>query len=226
MKALILAAGEGRRMRPLTLTTPKPLLTIAGRPIIERALEALPSEVSEVVVVVKYLADQIKSYLGVEFKGRKVAFAEGSDQGTAHSFLAAREHFSARGRFLFLYGDELPNPQDIKNCLAHDLGVLVFEPRHPQANGIVSLNEDGTIGAVTEKPESVVAGSLAADGVMVLNGAIFNYRPQPHASGEYYFTSLLNQFVKDHQVVPVMSVGIISDITTPADLERVGKLVP
>ncbi|MEK9166111.1 MAG: sugar phosphate nucleotidyltransferase, partial [Patescibacteria group bacterium] len=59
MKAIILAAGEGRRMRPLTLTTPKPLLEIQGKAIIDYVFDALPEEVEEAVVVVKYLGEKI-----------------------------------------------------------------------------------------------------------------------------------------------------------------------
>ena len=211
-------------MRPLTLTTPKPLLAIKGQPIIEHIFESLPTEITEVVMVVKHLADQFKSYLGNEFKGKKINFVDGSEKkGTACSFLAA-EPFIGEERFLFVYGDELPNPEDVKNCLANDLSVLVFKPQKPKANGLVSLRPDGTILEIVEKPE-VVKSDLAADGVMVLNSEIFNYSPLPNTKGEYYFTSLLNQFVKDHKVWPVESPNFIGDISTPADLERVEKLI-
>src|SRR2546425_8633669 len=63
MDAIILAAGLGTRLRPHTLTTPKPLLPIRGRPILDWALGALPGDVDRVLVVVNYLADQIAAYL-------------------------------------------------------------------------------------------------------------------------------------------------------------------
>lgn len=217
-----MAAGEGQRMRPLTLTTPKPLLKIKGRPIIDYIFSALPEDIDEMVVVVKYLAGQIKNFLGAEYKGRGISFVEGSDKGNAYSFWAAKE-FIGEERFLFFYGDELPNPEDVKNCLAHDLSILVFKPQKPKANGLVSLKPDGTISEIIEKPEEVKS-ALAADGIMVLNSEIFNYPPQANDKGEYYFTSLLNQFVKNHKVWPVESRGFIGDITTPADLERVEKI--
>src|SRR5205085_6407972 len=67
MDAIILAAGLGTRLRPHTLYTPKPLLPVRGRPILDWALGALPRPVTRVVVVVHYLADQVESYL----KGQK-----------------------------------------------------------------------------------------------------------------------------------------------------------
>src|SRR5579871_5781299 len=63
MDAIILAAGLGTRLRPHTLTTPKPLLPVRGRPILDWALGALPAVVDRVVVVVHYLADQVAAYL-------------------------------------------------------------------------------------------------------------------------------------------------------------------
>ena len=90
MKAIILAAGKGERMKPLTLTTPKPLLKIKDKPVIEYVIEALPPEVDEVIVVIRHLGEKIRQYLGSEFKGRKIFFAEGSDKGSAYSFLATK----------------------------------------------------------------------------------------------------------------------------------------
>jgi bifunctional UDP-N-acetylglucosamine pyrophosphorylase/glucosamine-1-phosphate N-acetyltransferase len=224
MKAVILAAGEGQRMRPLTLTTPKPLLKINGRAILEYVFDALPPEIDEAIVVVKYLGEQIRKFLGSEFHGRKIFFAEGSDKGTAYSFLAAKPFFKNQERFLFLYGDELPNPQDVKNCLKKEFGVVMFRSERPQANGIAALRADGTIEEIIEKlvnPKS----NLAADGIMVLNARAFDYQPQANAKGEYYFTSIVNQFVKDFPVWPVETAGFIGDISAPEDLVRVEKLL-
>ncbi len=76
MDAVILAAGLGTRLRPHTLQTPKPLLPVQGRPILDWALAALPSAVDRVVVVVHYLADQVQSYLNLEAPAMLCACAE------------------------------------------------------------------------------------------------------------------------------------------------------
>ena len=67
MKAVIFAAGEGKRMQPLTLEKPKPLLEVLGKPLIQRTFEAMPDTVDEVVVVVGYKKEQIQDFLGAEF---------------------------------------------------------------------------------------------------------------------------------------------------------------
>ena len=108
MQVVILAAGEGVRMRPLTLTTPKPLLKVSGKVLLDYIFETLPPEVTEAVIVVKYLGEQIKAYCGESFHGRTIHYADGSDLGTAYSFLAAKPYVT-EDRFLFLYGDEFPD---------------------------------------------------------------------------------------------------------------------
>ncbi len=224
MKVIILAAGKGERMKTLTANTPKPLLKVNNKPVIEYVIDALPLEVDEVIVVVKYLGDQIRQFLGSEFNGKKIIFAEGSDQGNAYSFLAAKPFIKAGERFLFVYGDELPKKEDFKNCLKEELSVATFESHNPRAHGMVTLRLDGTIEEVIEKPETPKS-NIAVDGIMVLNSDIFNYSPLSNQKGEYYFTSLLHQFVKDHKVYPVKIQNFIGDITNPSDLERVEKLI-
>src|SRR5437870_4825580 len=66
MDAIILAAGFGTRLRPHTLHTPKPLLPVAGRPLLDWTLAALPGIVDRVIVVVHYLAEQLEAYLGAQ----------------------------------------------------------------------------------------------------------------------------------------------------------------
>ncbi len=74
MQAVILAAGEGVRMRPLTLTKPKPLLEVLGKPLIRYATEGLPKEVTELIIVLGYRGEQIKAYCGTSFCGRTVTY--------------------------------------------------------------------------------------------------------------------------------------------------------
>lgn len=223
MQAVILAAGEGIRMRPLTLTTPKPLLKVVGKTLLDYIFEALPVEISEVVIVTKYLGEQIRSYCGQVFHGRPIRYADGSDLGTAFSFLAAKP-FITSGRFLFLYGDEFPDQDDIKACLEYPASILCWEMPDPWNHGVAMLREDGTISEIVEKPERPTT-NLIADGVMVLNEKIFSYQPEKKSNGEYYFTSMVNRFVHNERVMAVKSQQKIGGITTPADINRVEKLL-
>lgn len=210
-------------MRPLTENTPKPLLSVAGKPILDHIFAALPDEIDEVIIVVHYLGDKIKQYCGDNFHGRKIVYAEGSPSGTAYSFLAAKEYLG-NGRFLFIYGDEMPSSNDIKNCLAYPASIVCWEVGDPQNHGVVTLHDDGAITEIIEKPY-LPKTNIIADGVMVLDEAIFDSSPQDATKGEFYFTDMLNQYVRNHKVMAVMSERAIGGISTPEDIKRVEKLL-
>ena len=222
MKAVILAAGEGKRMRPLTLTTPKPLLPVNGKPIIEYILESFPPEIEEIIIVVNYLGEQIKKHLGKKNHGKKITYVSGSLKGSACSLLATKKYLKNE-RFLVVQGDEIPNPTDMVNCLTRELSCLTFESRNPQANGIGFLRKDGSLKKIIEKPKTSTS-TLGIDGVMVIHTDIFNYIPV-RTRGEYYFSTLMSLFVRDHKVFPVPTQGLIGDLTTPNDLVRVGNIL-
>jgi NDP-sugar pyrophosphorylase family protein len=150
MKAVILCAGRGKRMMPLTKKTPKPLLTVNGKPIIDYILESLPYWTDEIIIVVKYKGEQIKKHVGSEFQGTKVRYVTGSKSGNAYSFLKTRR-FLKNERFLVIYGDEIPNMWNVIKCAIKIFSVLTFKSK----------------------------GRQVMDGVMVLDTDIFNYTPLP-----------------------------------------------
>jgi len=76
MQAIILAAGKGTRLRPLTHKIPKTLVSVAGKPILEHTLQALPPQIKEVVLVVGYKGDHIKRHLGDTHAGRKIIYVQ------------------------------------------------------------------------------------------------------------------------------------------------------
>src|SRR5438270_8290009 len=107
MDAIILAAGLGTRLRPHTLTTPKPLLPVRGRPILDWTLGALPAAVDRVVVVVHYLAEQVEQYLREQRHFRDwVAVPQQQPRGTGDALRQCREQIKS-DRFLVLNGDDL-----------------------------------------------------------------------------------------------------------------------
>ena len=184
-KCIILAAGKGERMIPLTLKTPKPLLKIKGKAIIDYVLKSLPSEITEIIIVVDYFGEQIKEHVGSSYKGRTVRYAQGSDKGNAYSFFATRKYLNDED-FLFIYGDEMPNKTNVKECMAKGLSILTYM--------------SPTLG-------------WQDDGVMVLNTDIFNYFPLS-VKGELHFHSLVEKFVRDHVVSFVKAKNFIGEINT------------
>ncbi len=144
MKAVILTAGKGIRMKPLTLTTPKPLLKVNGKCLIDHVLDSLPKEIDEIIIVVDYFGNQIKSHVGTKSRGKKVKYVQGSDKGNAYSFLATRKYLKNE-RFLLIYGDEIPNLGNVERCLKENLSILTFKHRVDKLtryDGVMVLNTD------------------------------------------------------------------------------------
>lgn len=218
MKAIILAAGEGKRMLPLTLTLPKPLLIIGGKTVLDHIFEVFPKEIREAVIVVRYFGEKIKAYCGDVFHGRPIQYAEGSERGNAFSFLAAAPFVKADERVLVLYADEIPGAENIKKCLAHTYSWLCKETARPKAAGVVRFRADGTIEEVVEKSENPPS-QIAAIGLMVLPGEVFYYEPVKHPNGEYHLSSMLNPFLRKEKMYAVETVGGCS-LTSPEDIPK------
>src|ERR671929_91226 len=100
MDAIILAAGLGTRLRPFTLTTPKPLLPIQGRPILDWSLGALPPQIDRLVVVVHHLAEQVEDFLRRQDRfGIWTTVMQSEPQGTGDALRMCRDHIRS-DRFL------------------------------------------------------------------------------------------------------------------------------
>jgi bifunctional UDP-N-acetylglucosamine pyrophosphorylase/glucosamine-1-phosphate N-acetyltransferase len=153
MDAIILAAGLGTRLRPHTLTTPKPLLPVRGRPILDWTLAALPSEVERVVVVTHYLAEQVDAYLrGQSHQRNWVTVHQATPRGTGDAFRSCRGHVTADG-VLVLNGDDLYAASDLAALAAKPAGLLVHPVDEPRKFGIVVTRPDGTLERLVEKPD-------------------------------------------------------------------------
>ncbi len=203
MKAVILAAGVGKRMLPLTKDTPKPLLRIANRPILDYIFDSLSGEVETVILVVGYLEHKIRTYLGVRYQGKTIRYVRQDElSGTATALLLTKELFQKNERFLLIYGDELPTKEEIKNCLDKKYSWLCTKSPNPKQSGIAEIDTNGKIVHVIEKPENPKSDMCAA-GVMVIDASIFNYTPVQHANGDYYLTALMNEFAAQHDVYAV-----------------------
>jgi bifunctional UDP-N-acetylglucosamine pyrophosphorylase/glucosamine-1-phosphate N-acetyltransferase len=151
MEAIILAAGLGTRLRPHTLTTPKPLLPVQGRPILDWTLSALPPEVDRVVVVVNYLADQIRDFMATQ---RHVADWETVQQtqprGTGDALRSCRGKVGS-DRFLVLNGDDLYGAADLQRLAEVDAGLLVVSMENPTGVGVVIVDDQGRVTKLIEK---------------------------------------------------------------------------
>jgi mannose-1-phosphate guanylyltransferase/phosphomannomutase len=182
MKAVIMAGGEGTRLRPLTSNQPKPMLPLANRPMMEHVVALLRSHgFEEVVVTVAFMANAIRNYFGdgSEF-GVHMAYAtESTPLGTAGSILNAREQLDER--FLVISGDVLTDLDLTQTVRAHEesgaVGTIALKSvDDPLEFGIVITTADGAIDRFLEKPTwGQVFSDTINTGIYVLEPEIFDF---------------------------------------------------
>ncbi len=205
MDAIILAAGLGTRLRPHTLTTPKPLLPIRGRPILDWTLGALPREVDRVLVVVNYLAEQIEEYLGRQQHFREwVAVRQNQPRGTGDAVLSCRQHLRG-GRFLCMNGDDLFGARDLARLADCNAGVLVHDVDEPQKFGIAFRKPDGSLEKLVEKPQDLVGRQPANTGAYVFPGDVFDIPLTLSERGEYEITQYVTALAQKGRVEVIES---------------------
>lgn len=206
-------------MRHLTDEMPKPLLSVGGRTFLDHIFDALTDGIKEAIVVVGYQGNKIRNYLGNNYKGRAVHYVvQEKLDGTGCAVLLTRSFFAEGERFFIFYGDEIIGRSDVEKCLEYEYSWLCWEVERPEASGIVTFSPQGFITEVIEKPcepQSKMGGA----GLMLVNTDIFRYAPMKHETGEYYLTSTMNQFVKDHRVRAVIGSNRLS-FTSPEDIAR------
>ncbi len=223
MKLIILAAGEGQRMRPITLTTPKPLVVYRGKTALDHLFLSLPNEIDEVILVVKYLGEKIKEYCGNELYGRKITYVEGEKNGNALGFIKTRELIKEGERFAVSYADDVLTKKEIEDCLKYEFSWLCYFVPDPKNVGIATIDSTNQIIDVIEKPRNPTS-NLATNGFMIMNSDIFNYEPELHeVKNEYYFTDLMKKFAKDHKVFAVIGDEMHTQLTSPEDINRLNN---
>jgi len=213
MQCVIMAAGQGMRLRPYTEDRPKPLVAVAGRPIIAHIIDALPAMVDELVVVVKYRGDMLRAFLGNEYADRSVRIVEQrTPDGTGGALLAARGEL--RERFFVLPADDLHDPTGLLRLAQVPLGLLAVRSEHPERFGVLSLAQDGSLASIEEKPD-VPPTNLVSTSAMVLDTRVFNYIP-PHRD-ELRLTDMVTGLACDTPVGVVEHTGWCS-IGYPEDI--------
>jgi len=202
MKAVVMAGGEGSRLRPLTIRRPKPMVPIAGKPVMEHILQLLKRHgITEVVVTVQYLASNIEDYFGngAQFGMRITYSREDVPLGTAGSVKNAEEQLTEP--FLVISGDALTD-YDLTALIKYhndkkSLATLLLAHVHnPLEYGVIITNEDGHIAQFLEKPSwGEVFSDTINTGIYVLDPQIFTYfeRNKPFDFSQDLFPYMLRK---------------------------------
>lgn len=223
MKAFLLAAGFGTRLRPITETVPKCLVPVAGRPLLAYWMDLLEEHgVGEVLINLHFLPDPVRRF-AEEYSGPVVirTVMEPELLGSGGTLHANRDFVAGQEQFYILYADNLTTVD--LGALARfnrehpaPLTVGLFHSEHPQACGIAELGPEGTIVDFVEKPLEPKS-DLAAAGIYVGRQELFDYiRPdrKPYDFGGHVMPALVGRM--NGSIVE----GYLRDIGTLANLER------
>lgn len=171
MQAVILAAGEGRRLRPLTRSRPKALIPVGNTPVVDYVIEALKGcGIRDIVVVVGYRKEQVIRHLNSLGEGVEVVVQE-KPLGTAHALLQAKDHI--RDRFLVLPGDNFINSASISRIMGQKNAVLVKEHPYPSNFGVV-MTRKGYVTSIVEKPAQAPSFTIST-GIFSLDLDFFSF---------------------------------------------------
>lgn len=228
MRAFLLAAGIGSRLRPLTDTVPKCMVTIDGRPMLDIWLDALGrTGADEVLVNLHHFAGVVRDHLAMRAGPPAVRIAEEPDLlGSAGTLLAHRDWVAGEDMFLVCYADNLTD-FDLRTLVdahrSHDViaTLTAFHSGNPSAGGVLETDSDGTLTAFTEKP--------AAPASDLVNAGMYAFSPKvldeidgdPPRDIGYH---LLPHLTGRARVVPVE--GYFRDIGTVDAYRRAGEEWP
>jgi len=164
IQAIILAAGEGTRFRPLTKNRPKVMLPVANLPILEHVLNSVVAAgIRDITVVVGYKKEQVMTFLNTYPVPVQVVVQE-KQLGTAHALSMAKEYVHTKT--LVLAGDNYVDTESLRSILDKENAVLVAPHSSPADFGVIS-KDDGILTGIVEKPKDVEPGSLVSCGVYI-----------------------------------------------------------
>ncbi len=231
MHAVILAAGKGERMQPLTNAVPKPLLPIDGRPVLEHSLRMLEQcAVEDVVIVVGYMKEEIKTFVGTESFAMHINYVHQEQaKGSGDALKRAGELLDQA--VIVIASDTVFRTSEIREMIAlfqsSDLNALVGLRKLPleqlKRRSTVRIDQNGFIEQIIEKPqEGAILSSISAAPVFVFSPKIWVYLENlaPSKNGKYELATAIQSLIKNEGKVKGYFLSRSRDITRPIDVLR------
>jgi bifunctional UDP-N-acetylglucosamine pyrophosphorylase/glucosamine-1-phosphate N-acetyltransferase len=227
MKAVVLVAGKGTRMEPLTSDCPKVMLQVANKPILEHILNsAVEAGIDGFVFITGYLEDQIKAYFGDGSKwGVTIEYVPQKEQlGTANAIGCAKGH--VQGAFLVLNGDMLIGTEDLKALLSRKEEAVICgkEVENPSDFGVLEI-KDNRVVRIIEKPKDPPT-KLANAGIYLFRESIFDFidKTEPSVRKDFEITDSIQMLIDSEAAVGYSSLeGKWIDIGYPWDLLKANE---
>lgn len=183
MKAFLLAAGEGSRLRPLTNDIPKCLVPVGGRPLIEYWFDLFERYgIKEILINTSYLAEKVKDYVTKRKRNLNITLTyEEKLLGSGGTIKKNWDFVERQGQFFIFYADNLTNLNIERMFNFHhkkrkDFTLALFHVPNPHECGIVELDKNSDIISFVEKPQNP-ASDLAFAGIMISSGKLKDFFP-------------------------------------------------
>ena len=206
MKAVIPLAGKGTRLRPHTHHTPKPLLKVAGKPVLAYILDDLVAlGVTEIVFIVGYLRDTVEAWIGSEYPDLTAHYVLQEVQDGTAGAIALAEPFVDEDVLIIFADAVLEVDYGLTATLGQEYDAVIWakEVEDYQRYGVIVTNDDGTMKTIVEKPSEPVS-KLANIGLyyvrdheLLFEGIHHTLSVDPGPSGEFYLTDAF-QYMVDH----------------------------
>ena len=209
-------------MGGLTNEKPKPLLEAHGKTLLEWKLDALPSSVKEVIIVIGYLGDKIKSFFGSSYSGRSIKYVDQKELlGTGHALWQTQSLIN--DKFIVLMGDDIYHADDLAKLAEAEYGMLFNVEKNLSSGGILQIKNEIVIGIDETGGKNITEGALYT-GACVLSPDIFSLPLQPVRPGskEYCLPQTILQPSRNFSVNAIQATSWIR-ITNPEDLSNFEK---
>lgn len=196
MKCFVLCGGEGTRLRPYTYSTPKPMLNVAGKPILQYTVENLKrNSITDLILTIGYKKEQIKEYFGNGKNfGVKIEYLEeDSPKGTAGGLLEYKDKINET--FAVVMGDQISNVE-LKKIVEHHkkqkntATLALLKNKIPLEYGVVEVKSDGSVEKFVEKP---VIQNYINMAIYVFEPKIFDYIKEKDDFSKHVFPKMLEQ---------------------------------
>lgn len=217
-------------MAELTTAIPKPMLDVAGRPLLEYKFEALPDDVNEVIIIVGYHGDVIRKHFGESYSKKRVTYVEQNTLGgTADALWQAAPLL--RDRFLVMMGDDIYARDDVARCHepSETWKLLVQELPEMHRAGSVRLDTEGRIEEIIEssrEDEARMESGIASTNLYCMDTRLFSCPLIPKHAGSLEF-GLPQTVVAAAHTLGVPFEPVFTDkwiqITSPDDLIKAAE---
>ncbi|MBS3781067.1 MAG: NTP transferase domain-containing protein [Candidatus Thermoplasmatota archaeon] len=229
MKAVILAAGEGTRLRPFTATEPKVMIPVANKPILEYVVDAIRENgVRDIIMVVGYKRQKIMSYFGDgDDFGVNIDYVVQKNQpptgGTAHALYQTKNKLDEE--FILFPGDNVISEDTVSDLLNNmeDYTILITRSENPSKYGVVTLEKGGeTVKGLVEKPERSPS-HLISTGIYSFQPDVFEHIEDVMGEGHYDIPSVIEKIMKTNEIKAIKTKGDWIDAVYPWDLLHVNR---